>query len=302
MDDSSGDYRQRVSVVVNVWCKDDPKSFRRSLSSIRRQSYKPDEVIIVVDGPINKSLQNIIKEFVNQADFPVTKTDIPVASGLWNARNIGIGNSKFDLIAMHDADDVMHPDRLRIQLNQMRRENIDVLGAPVYEFDSTNEMIIGLRMLAQSEEINKKMIWQNVINHSSVMLRKSAITSVGGYRNVYLSEDYDLWLRLIHAGKKLSTTEYVLQAFSVDRNLNRRRGGPRFISSELTIHRLVRSAKSLNFLNSWVRLFLRLAFRIGPSFVRQKHRYLFQSIRAQNSAQNLEEFMNKPPLNVNPNL
>jgi len=299
MVDSSDNNLKRVSVVVNVWREDDSISFRRSLRSIGRQSHKPDEVLIVVDGPINKNLHDTIEDFVDRADFPVTKTEIPVASGLWNARNVGIHAAKFDLIALHDADDVMHPDRLRIQLNQMGHDDIDVLGSPVYEFDPTNETIVGLRTLAQSEAINKKMIWQNVINHSSVMLRKSAVNSVGGYRNVYLSEDYDLWLRLIYAGKKLSTTDYVLQAFSVDRNLNKRRGGPRFVSSELDIHRLVRSSKSLGLFLSWIRLFSRLAFRLGPGFVRQKYRYISQSKWPGVSSVNLEEFMENPPLKVN---
>ena len=302
MVDSSDNNLKRVSVVVNVWREDDAISFRRSLRSIGRQSHKPDEVLIVVDGPINKNLHDTIEDFVDRADFPVTKTEIPVASGLWNARNVGIHAAKFDLIALHDADDVMHPDRLRIQLNQMGHDDIDVLGSPVYEFDPTNETIVGLRTLAQSEAINKKMIWQNVINHSSVMLRKSAVNSVGGYRNVYLSEDYDLWLRLIYAGKKLSTTDYVLQAFSVDRNLNKRRGGPRFVSSELDIHRLVRSSKSLGLFLSWTRLFSRLAFRLGPGFIRQNYRYFCQSKWPGVSSVNLEEFMENPPLKVNRDL
>ena len=114
MVDKSNNNLKRVSVVVNVWCEDDSIAFRRSLRSIGRQSHKPDEVLIVVDGPINKNLHDTIEDFVDRADFPVTKTEIPVASGLWNARNVGIHAAKFELIALLDADDVMHPDRLRI--------------------------------------------------------------------------------------------------------------------------------------------------------------------------------------------
>ena len=290
---------ERVSVVVNVWCEDDVLAFGRSLTSIAKQNHKPDEVIIVVDGPIDSNLRDSIQEFTDQADFPVKKTEIQMAAGLWTARNVGIGVADFDLIALHDADDVMHPDRLKMQLAQMSTENIDVLASPVYEFDSVSEQIIGLRALSRSEQINQKMIWQNVINHSSVMLRKSAVTSVGGYKNVYLAEDYDLWLRLIRAGKKLDVSKFVLQAFSVDKKLNKRRGGREFISSELNIHRLVTSTKGLNRIKLWIRLLMRLTYRLGPSRVRQKHRLFFQTKRPINSPRSLEEFLNQPPLKIN---
>ena len=290
----------QVSVIVNVWGNDNAVSLSRSLLSVQRQSRKPDEVLIVVDGQINNSLNVIIQEFIQVSAFPVVRIDLANASGLWNARNTGIRSAKHEYIAVQDADDVMHPDRLRIQLDQIRQNDVDVLGTPVYEFDSVKETVIGIRSMAASNQINKKMIWQNVLNHSSVMVRKSAIVSAGGYRNVYLSEDYDLWLRLIYAGKKLSTTECVLQAFSVDGDLNRRRGGFKFISSELEIHRLLRSLKLINALTSWIRLALRLAFRLSPRFVRQIHRQQIQSQSSKRSASNLEEFLSSPPNYINP--
>jgi glycosyltransferase involved in cell wall biosynthesis len=229
----------------------------------------------------------------------VKQIEIPNASGLWNARNMGIQSAEHELIAVHDADDVMHPDRLKIQLDQILSAEIDVLGSPVYEFDAVNERVLGLRMLAGNDQLSKKMIWQNVINHSSVMLRKSAVVGVGGYRNVHLAEDYDLWLRLMCAGKNLCTSDFVLQAFSVDGQLNKRRGGTKFIASEFILHRLVRSTKLQNILVSWIRLVLRLSYRLGPKFSRQIHRSRVQVKQFKNSAINLEEFLNNPPLNIN---
>lgn len=290
-----------VSVVINVWGKDDPKSLKRSLSSIQNQRNRPKEVLVVIDGPVSSNLYQVIQDFISQAVFPVRTIKTEVSTGLWNARNIGIAATESEFIALHDADDVMHPDRLGMQLKQMRFEGIDILGSPVYEFDAVDEKIIGLRSLTKNRQIYQKMIWSNVINHSSVMLRKSAVSSVGGYRRVYLAEDYDLWLRLINQGRKFAITDFVLQAFSVDRNLNRRRGGLRFISSEFAIHRLVRNSKSLNWLKLWVRLLSRLAFRLGPGFMRQNHRQFFQTQRVQNSAHNLQEFLNQPPVNVSQN-
>ena len=299
MPDNASQKPNQVSVVLNIWGKDNENCLRRSLESIRRQNQRPDEVLIVIDGPINERLDKIIEDFAKTAGFAVKRIDLPIASGLWNARNVGILAAKHEFIAVHDADDVMHPDRLRIQLEQIMNAEIDVLGSPVYEFDATSERVLGLRMLAGNDQLTRKMLWQNVINHSSVMLRKSAVVGVGGYRNVHLAEDYDLWLRLMCAGKNLSTSDFDLQAFAVDSQLSKRRGGTKFIASEFAVHRLVRSTKLQNVLVSWVRLTLRLAYRLGPKFSRQIHRSRVQARQSKNSAVNLEEFLNNPPLNIN---
>jgi amylovoran biosynthesis glycosyltransferase AmsE len=175
---------------------------------------------------------------------------------------------------------------------------MDVLGSPVFEFDAINERVLGLRMLALNNQLTRKMLWQNVINHSSVMFRKSAVVGVGGYQNVHLAEDYDLWLRLICAGKKVCTTELVLQAFSVDGQLNKRRGGTKFIASEMSLHRLVRSMNAQNIFVSWTRLLLRLSYRLGPKFLRNSYQRNLQAKKSGYSAENLEEFLNNAPLNV----
>ena len=299
MPNNAGQKPNQVSVVLNIWGKDNEDCLRRSLESVRRQIQKPDEVIIVIDGPINEDLHKIVQSYEMSLSLPINRIDLPIASGLWNARNVGIHAAKYEFIAVHDADDIMHPDRLRIQLDQISNAEIDVLGSPVYEFDANNERVCGLRSLASSDQLPSKMLWQNVINHSSVMLRKSAVVGVGGYRNVHLAEDYDLWLRLISAGKKLSSTDVVLQAFSVDDEIDKRRGGLRFISSEIALHRQVRSTKELNLLTSWIRFLLRLVFRLGPGFLRKSYRSSFQAKKSQNSPRDLAEFLNNPPRNIN---
>ena len=299
MINSVGQKPLQVSVVLNIWGKDNEKSLFRSLQSIRRQTHKPDEVIIVVDGPISDRLRKLILDFTESDTFFVKQIDLPIATGLWNARNVGIRSAENELIAVHDADDVMHPDRLGIQLNHFESAEIDVLGSPVYEFDAINERVLGLRLLALNEQLTRKMLWQNVINHSSVMFRKSAVVGVGGYRNVHLAEDYDLWLRLICAGKKVCATELVLQAFSVDGQLNKRRGGIKFVASEMSLHRLVRSTNAQNIFVSWTRLILRLCYRLGPKFLRNNYRRKMQAKKSQYYADNLEEFLNNTALNVN---
>ena len=270
-------------------------SLRRSLNSISQQKLRPDEVIVVIDGAISSDLEAVVSQFAEQDDFRVQLIRIPTAKGTWNGRNQSIAASRNEFIALHDADDVMHPERLSVQIKQMLTNNFDVLGSPVFEFNSTSGEITGLRKFDTDNEILKKMLWQNVINNSSVMLRKSVVDSVGGLRNVYLAEDYDLYLRLLRAGKNVSVTSQVLQAFSVDGKTSKRRGGVKFISSEMKIHNLIRSFNSFGVLRLYLRLFLRLVFRLSPNFVRSFYRKFFQLKITNKQIKNLEDFLNCPP-------
>ena len=284
-----------VSIVLSIWNGDNHVSLRRSLNSISQQKLKPDEVIAVIDGAISSDLEAVISQFAEQDDFRVQLIRLPTAKGLWHGRNQGIAASQNEFIALHDADDVMHPERLSVQIRHMLANDVDVLGCPVFEFNATSGEIIGLRKFDTDEEILKKMLWQNVINNSSVMLRKSAVDSVGGLRNVYLAEDYDLYLRLLRAGKNISIINQVLQAFSVDGNTSKRRGGVKFFSAEISLHQTVKSFNYFGFLRLHLRLFLRLVFRLSPNFVRDFHRKFFQLRTTNKQIKNLDGFLNSTP-------
>ena len=284
-----------VSIVLNIWNGDNSSSLYRSLNSIIRQKYKPDEVIAVIDGTISSDLEEVVSQFAKRDDISVKLIRLPTATGSWNGRNQSIAVAQNEFIALHDADDVMHPDRLDFQVRQMLTNNFDVLGSPVFEFNSENGKIVGLRKFNTEKQITKKMLWQNVLNNSSVMLRKSAVDSVGGLRNVYLAEDYDLYLRLLRAGKNISITNEVLQAFSVDSKTSKRRGGVKFFSSELSLHQTVKSFNYFGPLKLYLRLSLRLVFRLSPNFVRDFHRKSFHLKTANKQFSNLDDFLNCPP-------
>ena len=285
-----------ISVVINVWGKDSPHALGRSLRSIGNQTLKPSEVLIVIDGPINAQLEGEIAKFEVESNIEVRVIRVSVATGLWNGRNAGIAEARNEIIALHDADDVMHPERLRLQSEALENHEIDILGCPVMEFDSSSEKLLGVRSFGSSNTINKKMQWQNVINHSSVMMHKPAVISIGGYRDVYLAEDYELWLRLISAGKNIANCELVLQAFGVDANLMKRRGGYRFLSSELKIHSLIKSMNQMNVLVSWLRLLLRILFRLGPVSARHTYHKKFQLQEMKKSSGNLDDFLDSSPI------
>lgn len=284
-----------VSVVINVWGNDDSDSLGRSLESIRRQSHKPYEVIVVIDGPVSREIEITIQTFIDGADFLVRPIRIKNATGLWNARNKGIQSSTSDFVALHDADDIMHPERLRFQLDELSHTSIDVLCTPAWEFDVNSEVITRFRVCAVKTINVRAMFWNNPINHSSVIARREVLIEVGGYRNIYLSEDYDLWLRLIVAGKIIRQSKHVLQALGVNDNFLARRGGSEFITSEKQLHDSFQHTNTFLTMNLWIRLIVRLSYRMGPLVLRKAHKGIARNKLIATKPLNVNDFLNNEP-------
>lgn len=288
---------QQVSVVINVWGGDDPSSLRRSLSSITDQSRRPNEVVVVIDGPISKELETEILSFQEQDVFLTKLIRIPTPNGLWNARNIGVKAASFELVALNDADDVMHPERLQIQIKEMKRLSADVCFTQVVEFNTKNEEIIGCRA-DRHEVVNARVIfWNNILSHSSAMFKRASVIEIGGYRNVYLSEDYDLWLRLVVAGKQVRQSKIVLQALGVNSGQLNRRGGLQFVKSENLIHRLIKDTGEFSSLGLLIRKIIRLTYRLGPKLIRQTHRRQLNRRKTIPFPKTLTDFLDSNPVN-----
>jgi glycosyltransferase involved in cell wall biosynthesis len=119
--------------------------------------------------------------------------------GLSAALNKGIADSRTELIARMDADDVMVKDRIRVQVLRFSEDpNLDVLGGQIEGFGACNPYtsdhppIVTLQHMAKSR-------WG--INHPTAMFRKSSVDECGGYCEAVVgAEDFDLWVRMLLHG------------------------------------------------------------------------------------------------------
>lgn len=56
--------KTRVSVAMSVYKSDNPDFFDRALSSITdEQTIKPNEIVLVVDGPVSNEINNVINKY-----------------------------------------------------------------------------------------------------------------------------------------------------------------------------------------------------------------------------------------------
>ena len=108
------DKSMKFSVSMCVYWKDDPEWFKTAVDSILHQTCEPDEVVLVVDGPVPDELGTVINEYEKNPVFKVIR--LAENQGHGNARRIGLENCTNELVALMDADDISVPERFAKQL------------------------------------------------------------------------------------------------------------------------------------------------------------------------------------------
>lgn len=107
----------KYTVLMSVYYKEKPEYLSLSIESMLNQTVKPDEFIIVKDGPLTTELDEVINNFVTA--YPKTFNIIVNETnlGLGPALAKGIENSKNELIARMDSDDYVVSTRCERQFH-----------------------------------------------------------------------------------------------------------------------------------------------------------------------------------------
>lgn len=230
------------SVVMSVYGKDKANWFAQALDSVVNQTVKPDEIVLVVDGPIPEPIVQVIHEYRESCYLQgILFREVRLAQnqGLGNALKIAVEQCSNEMIARMDSDDIAVLTRFETQL-QIMAENpdIDIVGGDIEEFTGDIQNKIGKRRVpATDAEIKEYMKKRCPFNHMTVMYRKSAVLKAGGYRNLYWNEDYFLWIRMAWQGCKMANTGTVLVNVRVGTDMYKRRGGRKYFESELYLQR-----------------------------------------------------------------
>lgn len=214
----------KYSVLMTVYKNDNAGFFKASIMSMINQTKKPDEIVIVKDGPIPQSLQSVIDE-VTSNSVEIVELQLENNVGLGLALNEGIKIVRNELIARMDADDISLPNRCEVQIEEfMKDASLDIVGSSVLEFEGSVDNIMGKRSVPiTNEEIYKYCKRRDPFNHPVVMYRKSKLEQVGGYGNYRKNQDTDLWIKLLHAGCKAKNIDQSLLYFRFDKNTYKKR-------------------------------------------------------------------------------
>jgi glycosyltransferase involved in cell wall biosynthesis len=183
----SPDPRPLVSVVIPSY--NYGRFVVEAVKSALAQTYRPIEVIVVDDGSTDDTAERLAAyadriRYIRQEN-----------SGLSAARNTGIRAATGEWVALLDADDLWHRQKLEVQLRAGERASVGLIGSPGAKTPPTTEDLpadppaqkVGVRDFLLSARMGP----------SSALIRRTCFESVGYFDESLRSiEDRDMWLRL----------------------------------------------------------------------------------------------------------
>lgn len=189
-----------MSVVIPLFnCE---KFITQCLDSVFNQSYPPVEIIVIDDGSTDESL-SLLNTYVSELeskDASLLKTLCTQNLGAASARNLGILESKGDLIAFVDADDVWLSNKLARQVEEIKLRSADFVCAPgLYLRNGLTEQSTPLIDLEDLKSGFVSKFGMSPILPSGLVVKKSALARTGIFDTALKgpSEDYDLNRRIV---------------------------------------------------------------------------------------------------------
>lgn len=252
---------QKFSVMMCVYHGDSSDHFRLALESIINQTILPDEIVLVVDGPVSDSIGKVVSWLESETschNISCRIIRLKENMGHGHARSTALSNCNNDIVAIADADDINVSTRFELQIGEFARNpSLSIVGGNIIEFDSVTNKEIGVRAVPVSHEIRSYIGLRCPFNQMTVMFRKSSVEAAGGYVTFYHNEDYYLWARMFLRGFDMANLSDVLVYARVAPNFYKRRGGLRYFLSEVRMQNFLKS----NGVISTQRWFLNVLYR-----------------------------------------
>jgi len=258
-----------LSVLISVYFKDNSKHLHLALNSIwSDQVYRPDEIIIVKDGPLTNELNNVIENFSEIA--PVFIFSLKRNLGLGEALKFGLSKCTNPYVARMDADDISYPNRFLNQMNFLKSNpNIDIVGSWINEFINVKENTVSVRKVpTKHNDIVNFLKFRSPFNHPSVIFKKQSVIDSGNYIDLYLKEDEYLWIRMRNCNMKFANLPECLLYFRLSALTNFKRGGVKLAKSELKLFQERFKKNNINLIEYIIFCSIKIIFRLSPKFIR----------------------------------
>ncbi len=184
-----------VTVLLPV--RNGGRYLAEALESVARQTYPEWDLLVIDDGSDDES-PTILERFQHQ--YQHVRILRQPALGLVAALNRGLDQATGEFIARHDADDIMYPNRLAVQVQAMHHHPTwAVCGSDFRLIDAEGRPGVVGRFPYNDTAIRWQALFYSPFPHPGVMLRREVIERHGlRYDpNQVLVEDFDLWQRLL---------------------------------------------------------------------------------------------------------
>lgn len=215
-----------ISVLMAVYDAEKPEYLDRAIQSIwSDQTVRPDQVIIVEDGPLTRELEAVINKWSLEIGLSLTLLKNDENIGLTKSLNRGIQAVTSTYIARMDSDDISIPQRFQWQKEFLdSHPEVAIIGGNLQEFDSTKDNL-GVRHYPKTnEEVLSYIYKASPLAHPTVMMRSEIFDKGLHYNERYrTSQDIALWFDVLDAGYKIANLEEITIKFRREGDVFKRR-------------------------------------------------------------------------------
>lgn len=178
-----------------------------TIASVQAQTFDDFVVHIVDDGSTDGT--SALAHRLAAGDPRIRVHDKP-NGGIVSALNHGLTYCEAEFLVRIDADDLAYPDRFAVQIAYLRAHpDVVGVGAGMRHIDADGVPLGTVAILGPTEmadPLNVPCIEPYLI-HPAITVRRAAIAAVGGYREVHMAEDSDLYWRLLGLGRLVNLPE-----------------------------------------------------------------------------------------------
>ena len=179
-----------------------------ALRSCTQQKYK-NYTVTVIDDNSSEDVAKVVSKFPG---FRYIRNDKNL--GPSGARNVGINSTSGDFISLLDADDLMHPDKLLLSVEEFADEDVGLVCGN-YQILVNRSRLMRPFYKRPITVNHSALMRQNFVASGSTTFRRSVVEDVGLFDEKYwISEDYDMWVR-ISEKYKVKYLHNVLYYYSV---------------------------------------------------------------------------------------
>jgi glycosyltransferase involved in cell wall biosynthesis len=155
---------------------------------------------VVDDASTDNTLDTLLQ--IAELDQRISVQANPVNQGVARTLNRLLMGCDSQYVARMDADDIVIPGRFRRATAVLASGKADVLFGGLVHLGPGRRVRPAAQLPISPAAFGSFVLLQNPVIHSTMVGHTSVLVDAGGYR-VVPSEDYDLWIRLVSAGRRL---------------------------------------------------------------------------------------------------
>lgn len=269
-----------LSVLMSIYHKEKPEYFDQAMDSIwGHQTVKPDQVVLVEDGPLTTELYDVIKNWKVKLGEVLDIISLEKNLGTGGAKSIGLEKCKGDYIAVMDTDDISNPERFEKQIKFLEKNtDIDAVGCFLEEINEKNEIIKDSVIYPLThDELRKFFSKRDPIAHPTTMFKRRFFDKGVKYLpSLVMAEDTLLWYQGFLNNCKLANIDYIGLRFRRSSDFYKRRANWKKTIGLLKF-RLFHINRDLNYgIKADIYAIAYFFMSISPSFVKKLLYKLFR--------------------------